>query len=119
MKRPIAVTLIVSACLALRVGGGRADASPRALRLDPARIELPLGGTRQFRAHGAPSRGPAVRWRVVNGIGAVTDEGFYSAPARAVPPRPAVPRAGCEGAGAGEARSMHASARHGVRVRAQ
>src|SRR5437667_6014449 len=106
MKRPIAVTLIVSACLALRVGGGRADASPRALRLDPARIELPLGGTRQFRARGAPSRGPAVRWRVVNGAGAVTDEGFYTAPTRAATPATAVVRAECEGAGAGEARGL-------------
>src|SRR5438876_8615503 len=104
MKQVFIITLAAGAHLCLIPEP--ASAGPRALRLEPDRIELPLGGTRQFRTHGAPSRGSAVRWRVMNGVGAVTDEGFYSAPARAATPVTAVLRAECEGAAAGEARVL-------------
>lgn len=115
MKRTTAAALVAGAILSVlpRAGG----AAPRTLKLEPDRIELPLGGTRQFRARGAPSRGSAVRWQVVNGVGAVTDQGFYSAPARAQTPVTAVLRAECQGTDAGEARVLIPAVR--VRVEAE
>jgi hypothetical protein len=112
INQRIAIGLALGGTLTVMSPG---SAAPRALRLEPDRIELPLGGTRQFRAHGAPSREAGVRWRVVNGVGTVTDEGFYSAPARAATPATAVLRAECDGAAAGEARVLIPA----VRVRVQ
>jgi hypothetical protein len=113
MNRPITLTGLLATALAASLMPDSALAA-RALRLEPERVELMLGARRQFRAQGV-RRGAEVRWRVVSGVGSISDDGIYTAPARAETPATVVVQAEAEGVAAGEARVLIAA----VRVRAR
>ncbi len=117
MKQPFIIAGIAGASLALVPLEASARGSTRALRLEPERIELRLGGTHQFRARGAPSRDAVVRWRVISGGGSVDGDGLYTAPAQAETPATAIVQAETDGAAPGEARVLIPAVR--VRVQAE
>ena len=50
------------------------------MTLSPASASLPVGGTQQFTANGAPA-GATVNWSVTGGCGAVTSAGLFAATA--------------------------------------
>ncbi|MCS6862966.1 MAG: Ig-like domain-containing protein, partial [Abditibacteriales bacterium] len=68
---------------------------PVSISVEPSRADVPVGGSKQFRAHLKNTKADSVLWEVVGGAesGTISDSGLYTAPPSAVTPATVLIRA--------------------------